>query len=321
LEQPKVIDEALRSQLNAFAGRDPSAPWGWFVQATHRVTSHDFQVVTGIGGENWSEQTSGTDQWLFGVFFTDDTTGWAVGDFAILHTTDGGEIWVEQPSAGAEYLYDVYFVDDNTGWIAGENQWGGIILHTPDGGQSWASQISGNIESLSKIYFTDDNDANVGWVVGQLGTILYTEDGGVNWYAQESGTANHLDGVFFTDASTGWAVGINGTILHITTGGITPVEEDISQSISTPTDFHLAQNYPNPFNPSTTIEFSLPHTCHVTLTVYNIRGQKVATLVSERLLAGRHRAIWQASVCASGVYLCRLQADDFVETKKMLFLK
>ena len=83
----------------------------------------------------------------------------------------------------------------------------------------------------------------------------------------------------------------------------------------------LFQNYPNPFNPTTTIEFSLPKSDFITLTVYNILGEKVVTLVSEKLSTGSYKYKWEAGELASGMYLYRLEAGDFVEVKKMILVR
>ncbi len=88
-----------------------------------------------------------------------------------------------------------------------------------------------------------------------------------------------------------------------------------------PTGFALCQNYPNPFNPSTTIRYGLPIRSHVTLTVFNTLGQQVATLVQGEQEAGFHEVSFDASGLTSGVYLYRLQAGDFVQTKKLVFVR
>jgi hypothetical protein len=85
--------------------------------------------------------------------------------------------------------------------------------------------------------------------------------------------------------------------------------------------FTLNQNYPNPFNPSTTISFSIPQGTRVSLKVYNILGQEVATLVEDYKQAGDYSVQFNASKLASGVYFYRLQANDFAQTKKLLLLK
>ena len=88
-----------------------------------------------------------------------------------------------------------------------------------------------------------------------------------------------------------------------------------------PDVFALNQNYPNPFNPSTEISFGLPVASHVDLTIYNVLGQKVETLVDREMEAGFHTVTWNADKVSTGVYFYRISANDFTETKKMLMLK
>ena len=100
---------------------------------------------------------------------------------------------------------------------------------------------------------------------------------------------------------------------------LTAIEHEINMI---PEQFSLKQNYPNPFNPSTVINYELPTTNYVELSVYNLLGQKVTTLVSERQRAGQHEIEWNAAGFASGVYYYRLQVDaGFVQTKKLILLK
>jgi hypothetical protein len=89
-----------------------------------------------------------------------------------------------------------------------------------------------------------------------------------------------------------------------------------------PDAYALAQNYPNPFNPSTTFGFDLPKTTEVKLKIYNITGQKVATVFSGVLDAGHHTFVWEAPTnLASGVYFYKLETEEFTTVKKMSFLK
>jgi hypothetical protein len=88
-----------------------------------------------------------------------------------------------------------------------------------------------------------------------------------------------------------------------------------------PLGFSLDQNYPNPFNPSTTIRYGLPQTSVVMLTIFNVLGQQVATLVQGQQEAGNHEVRFDGSNLASGVYLYRLQAGSYVQAKKLMVLR
>jgi Leucine-rich repeat (LRR) protein len=88
-----------------------------------------------------------------------------------------------------------------------------------------------------------------------------------------------------------------------------------------PENYCLIQNYPNPFNPSTIIEFDLPKTSQVSLKIFNVLGEELTTLVSDKLSVGSHKYRWSAGNLASGVYLYRLEADGFVQTRKMILMK
>jgi len=95
---------------------------------------------------------------------------------------------------------------------------------------------------------------------------------------------------------------------------------------SIPTVFSLSQNYPNPFNPKTLIRFTLPKDSWVNMEVYNILGQRVKTLVNEKLTAGVKEVEWDSKgdnglEVASGIYFYRIKADDFSDIKKMVMLK
>jgi hypothetical protein len=85
--------------------------------------------------------------------------------------------------------------------------------------------------------------------------------------------------------------------------------------------YSLDQNYPNPFNPATTIKYQIPSTSRVTLTVFDILGREVATLVNEVQDAGFKSVQWEAGGVASGVYLYRLQAGSYVSTRKLVLMK
>ena len=103
-------------------------------------------------------------------------------------------------------------------------------------------------------------------------------------------------------------------MLVLTTNGIR-TEPEI------PASFNLFQNYPNPFNPTTTIKYSLPEVSKVSLTLFNLLGEEVTTLVNEEKLAGNYTVEFDATNLPSGVYFYKIQAGSFIETKKMILLK
>ncbi|MEJ2196195.1 MAG: T9SS type A sorting domain-containing protein [Ignavibacteriaceae bacterium] len=88
-----------------------------------------------------------------------------------------------------------------------------------------------------------------------------------------------------------------------------------------PTEYSLSQNYPNPFNPTTKIRYQVPATGLVSIRIYNLLGEVVATLVNEEKPVGTYELTWNAENLSSGVYFYKLQAGKFVETKKMVVMK
>jgi hypothetical protein len=95
----------------------------------------------------------------------------------------------------------------------------------------------------------------------------------------------------------------------------------VCQWITNPIEFALKQNYPNPFNPTATIEYALPHAGYVTLRVYNVLGEEVATLFDGEQAAGTFKTSWDASDLPSGVYFYRLTAGEYVQARKMVLMR
>ena len=95
----------------------------------------------------------------------------------------------------------------------------------------------------------------------------------------------------------------------------------VVQQDPVPTEFGLGQNFPNPFNPTATIRYALPTDANVSLEVYNALGQRVAQLVDQPMAAGYHDVVFNASQLASGIYIYKIQAGSFVQSRKMILLK
>jgi len=106
----------------------------------------------------------------------------------------------------------------------------------------------------------------------------------------------------------------------------TPAQADPWQARSRPLQYELSANYPNPFNPETVIRFELPHSSLVRLQIYDLHGRLVRSLLTGTAAAGRHSIRWDGTDTSghrvsSGVYLYRLQAGAFVQTRRMLLLR
>ncbi len=96
---------------------------------------------------------------------------------------------------------------------------------------------------------------------------------------------------------------------------------EVLVDIPAPVDYALHQNYPNPFNPVTIINYSLPLKSQVDLVVYNVLGESVTHLVDEEKEVGKYSVEFDATSLPSGIYFYKLQAGDFVETKKMVLIR
>lgn len=95
----------------------------------------------------------------------------------------------------------------------------------------------------------------------------------------------------------------------------------VDQNNKNPIKFELSQNYPNPFNPVTNISFSIPEDSFVTLKIYNMLGNEVATILNKDMESGEHLVKFNASSLSSGIYFYMLKADNNVATKKLVLLK
>jgi hypothetical protein len=133
---------------------------------------------------------------------------------------------------------------------------------------------------------------------------------------------NNPEGYFHDDNKSLLYVQIKAktdSLYQITAEGITiNVEDGMNLSLK---DFALYQNYPNPFNSSTTIKYFIPSSGLITLKVYDILGNEVATLVDEYKPTGSYEVEFDASGLSSGVYFYKMQAGAFIQTKKMILLR
>jgi hypothetical protein len=182
--------------------------------------------------------------------------------------------------------------------------------------------------------FSLDLQHNLDWPRGNLlahtGTYLITIADNVV-YAYDPSNGNSISSCTLTSmpASYEWSMAYTNGMFFLTEGtestwyawiiddGAVSVEDN-SITVS---EFSLEQNYPNPFNPSTKIKYQIPKSSFVTLKVYNLLGKEIATLVNAEKPTGIYEIEFNAHDLPSGIYFSKLQAGDFVETKKMVLMK
>ncbi len=200
-----------------------------------------------------------------------------------------------------------------TGMVIGP---GGAIYRTTNAGLTWSPQTSGTTNTLHEVSMVD---ANNGTAVGVSGTVLRTTNGGATWVSEPNPLSGvtELFSVWFVSPNEGWAVGVGGRIIH--RNPISSVEREEVNAV--PVSYSLGQNYPNPFNPSTEIRFQITDYRLVTLKMYDLLGREVATLVHEELKEGSYQTTFDASGLSSGTYFYRINAGNFVETRKMILVR
>jgi len=215
--------------------------------------------------------------------------------------------------------------DKNSGWLYVANVSPGGLYKTNAAGTVMIISINGKamdceVDPLGNVFVTTLQDQVIkkvdmlGNVTVFAGTgIAGNVDGPLNTaqFANPSYICYHNGDLYVTDNSS-------NTIRKIS-NVITGIENNPGQLF--PKEFSLSQNYPNPFNPSTQIRYSLASAGNVSLKVFDVLGNKVATLVSGELQAGEHSTMFDASTVSSGIYFYTLRANGFTESKKMLLIK
>ena len=126
-------------------------------------------------------------------------------------------------------------------------------------------------------------------------------------------------GIIYFRYNHEWDYNLRGAIIAGKIYGSITSENEVKNRI--PIKPNLYQNYPNPFNPSTIINYDLPNTMNVEITIYNVVGQKLQTLVNSTQQKGSHTVTWNASRCSSGTYFCRMRCGDFLTTSKLILIK
>jgi photosystem II stability/assembly factor-like uncharacterized protein len=271
-------------------------------------------------GETWESIHGGCGSGSFeACCIMDENTGWFVGyastisNATITRMDDAGGSWTVQTNPTDQPLRGVCFADYQHGIAVGNV---GTILTTDDGGDTWVTHDNSGYR-WQGAFITGSGHA---WAVGSDGNILHSANWGDTWQMQGCGANCELWDVFFIDDSEGWVVGGGieqpGVLLHTTNGGVVGIEEYQR------TDFVLEQNSPNPFSVTTTIGYKLERPASVNLSVYNILGEEVTTLVNKFMQTGSYTAEFSPEADFNGIYYCQLQINGMtVATRKMVLVR
>lgn len=351
-----VGDQTVVDYVEVFANLDDGFEWfGGTVHCKHLVSAFNAD-----DGFDYDEGFRGKGQFWFVIQGEDDGDRCAEQDggtnpedgtpFAIpmlanvsyigggLNTVNNGsQLMIFRDNAGGKY-YNSIFTEYNAAGItiedltSGEDsrarlEAGDLVLKN----NIWWNFVGNTLSDIAPQGFVADSlAANMNQIVDpQLLSISRTNDRGLDPRPAANGPAASgamaLSDPFFTNVPYYGAFDPN-TVPWIR--GWTALDQDeimdIREELTTvaiPGEFTLSQNYPNPFNPSTTIQFSLPQSGNVKLSVYNIRGQQVTTLVNGVRNAGVYSVTWDASNLSSGIYFYRLESGTTVLTKRMTLLK
>lgn len=287
--------------------------------------SGGYILRTTNGGATF-DSTNVIFSFMWDIYFKDALNGILCGDGAlVMRSTDGGVTWNQiflPLLTGAPNLYRLSFVGDY-GWTIGEgaeNNMGKMVFRTTNFGSSWDSIARVPYPDLQLNYSVFFSSLNTGYCGGTTGYIFKSTNGGFNWYQQNSPSNGFRRDFWLANDSLGWSVGGGGQIFKTTNGGTYVGIEPISNV--NPIEFNLYQNYPNPFNPITTIKYDLPKDVKVTIKVYDLLGREIETIINNEFkTAGWYEINWNANKYASGVYIYRIEAGDFVQSKKMVLIK
>jgi uncharacterized delta-60 repeat protein len=213
------------------------------------------------------------------------------------------------------------------------------IKYNSNGIAEWVARYNSIYEGLyGNFAFALDSSGNV-YVAGttikeniststtDIVIIKYNTTGVKQWVARYNGPGwsdDYAKGIaldrFANVYLLGWSIG-DGWKTYTTVKYVQSTVDVSAQKPNQPYAYSLLKNYPNPFNPSTTIRYAIARPGHVTLKVFNLRGQEIATLVNENKFAREYEIQWNPTEAPSGVYVYRLQAGDFVQTRKLILLR
>jgi len=273
-----------------------------------------FLLKTTDSGINWEKIIIEEAQYNRAIHFINENIGFISDDAHILKTTNGGIDWsIAYTTSNIWSLWDFDFPSSSVGYCCGHHK----ILKTENCGESW-DELDYPFSFVTSVFFLNEE---IGFFTSSGNQLAKTIDGGSSWQLIDYPTASFStnSNSHFFDENDGIIAGSKYIFKFDSTSNNI---EDVSIS-----NICNLSNYPNPFNPSTTIEFSIKNDSNINLSIFNIKGQKIKTLVRTEFERGSHSFIWNGvdelgESVSSGVYLYKLSVNGKTKAvKKFLLLK
>jgi photosystem II stability/assembly factor-like uncharacterized protein len=280
-------------------------------------------VRTTNGGTNWNAVNVDSSSSTYFPIYRVDTRGdicvASGGAYDIL-----GAVWVSSNSGlnwksyavTAEPLFSIAILSsEKIITLGGDFEFGAIQSRTYNTGNNWTYDYLNTFGITRGVSFRTESE---GWAVLSISPrFFFTLDTGNTWDVMDVPDTNGLYDIKFTDERHGYAVGINGTVYKYNPNviGLSNNQTQI------PVTNTLFQNYPNPFNPTTTIEYHLIAPSVVKIFIYDVTGKLVKQLYDGLKPVGDHSLMFDAAGLSSGLYLYKLEAGNYSETKKMVIIK
>ena len=288
------------------------------------VTWYDFRSTTDYNIYAQRQGPSGAIVWVVDGVVMNNNVAYAQTDPKIVTDNLGGAIisWTDYRTG---ITADIYAQRVNS---TGAVQWTatGVIICTSANDQIKSQLVS---DGNNGAYITWEDHRNVG--NSDIYAQRIASNAAINWAATGylicAAANNQTVPVIVSNGNLGAIVvwqdfrnGVNSDIYEtgFNTSGLVSNNNEVS---IIPDEFKLSQNYPNPFNPSTSINYSIPTASNVKITIYDALGKNVNELVNKSQVSGNYSVVWNAANMPSGVYIYKIEAGSFSETKKMILIK
>ncbi|HMS34354.1 MAG TPA: T9SS type A sorting domain-containing protein [Ignavibacteria bacterium] len=297
-----------------------------------------FGTILGMVGDNgtlyrttnflfWDSIPTGTSEDLYEIKFKNASSGYVGGENGVIrYTTNGGNEWFSDffiSSVNTERVSSTLILNDTvSAGVAGNKI---IVLHAnetllPVELSAFTHTVNSNTVNL--IWSTSSEINNSGFDIERTSlSINSSQDWKKIGFVKGNGTASTLNNYDFTDRRLNPGkynyrlkqIDYNGNYEYYS------LTDEVT--IGAPDKYNLSQNYPNPFNPSTNIAFEISKPGLVKLTVYDLRGIEIRTLVNENKPAGRYEIKFDGSNLSSGIYFYKINSDGYTFTRKMILTK